>query len=311
VTGLTDRCSHRSEAAHEPLAGTASTIRRWLLIEHAGPWGRDGLLDARLPEGLGLALRDLGRRTRCRVLLIRRPTRSDGSGTACFAVDTAEAWIGARTLERVDDAAELDPRDRSAFPLSIRGPVAVVCTHGRRDVCCAERGRPLAAAAALEHPGSVWESTHVGGDRFAGNLVAFPHGLVFGRVEPARGAEVVGACAQGRIVLDRYRGRTSHPMPAQAAEVALRTRSGLDRIDDVRLVAVERTGDVATVRLASPGAEALVKVVRNELPPMRLTCASGSEEAAATWTVESIEVDAPDPSFAQSPSSQRGTSSSS
>lgn len=304
MTGFGDRCSRRSEAADEPLAGTASTIRRWLLLEHAGPWGRDGLLDARLPDGLGLALRDLGRRSRSRVLLIRRPARAEGSGTACFAIDTAEAWIGARTLERLDDAVQLDPGDRSAFPHAVREPVAVVCTHGRRDVCCAERGRPLAAAAALEHSTSVWESTHVGGDRFAGNLVAFPHGLVFGRVEPERGAEVVAAYAQGRIVLDRYRGRTSHPMPAQAAEVALRVRSGLDHIDDVRLLAVERAGDVATVRLALPAAEALVRVVRNELSPMRLTCASGSEEAAATWTAESIELDARESPF------QRGTSSS-
>lgn len=293
MTELDDRCSLRSEAADEPLAGTASTIGRWLLVEHAGPWGRDGLLDARLPHGVGRSLRDLGRRTRSRVLLVRRPTRSNGSGMACFAVDTAEAWIGARTLERIDDAADLDPRDRAAFPHTVQGPVAVVCTHGRRDVCCAERGRPLAAAAALEHPGVVWESTHVGGDRFAGNLVMFPHGLVFGRVEPGRGGEVVAAYTEGRIVLDRYRGRTSHPMPAQAAEVALRLRLALDRIDDVQLLAVERSGDVATVRLAVQGGEALVKVSRSSLPPMRLTCASSSEEAAATWSVDRIEAAGP------------------
>lgn len=293
MTELDDRCSFRSEAAAEPLAGTASTIRRWLLVEHAGPWGRDGLLDARLPDGVGRSLRDLGRRTRSRVLLVRRPMRSHGSGTACFAVDTAEAWIGARTLERIDDAADLDPRDRAAFQHTVHGPVAVVCTHGRRDVCCAARGRPLAAAAALEHPEAVWESTHVGGDRFAGNLIVFPHGLVFGRVEPGRGAEVVAAYAEGRIVLDRYRGRTSHPMPAQAAEIAVRLRSALDRIDDVRLLAVARRGEVATVRLAVDGGEALVKVSRSSLPPMRLTCGSSSEEAAATWTVDRIDADEP------------------
>ena len=291
MTEVHERCSLRSEGADEPLAGTASTIRRWLLIEHAGPWGRDGLLDARLPLGVGLSLRDLGRRTRSRVLLIRRPTRSHGSATACFAVDTTEAWIGARTLRRIDEAADLDPRDRTAFPLPVHEPVVVVCTHGRRDVCCAERGRPLAAAAAIEHPEAVWESTHVGGDRFAGNLVVFPHGLVFGRVEPGRGAEVVTAYTEGRIVLDRYRGRTSHPMPAQTAEVAVRMREGLDGIDDVRLLKVEREGDVATVRLAVQGEVALVTVSRSSLPPMRLTCASSSEEAAVTWTVDRIDAD--------------------
>ena len=40
----------------EPLAGTATHVRTWLLLEHSGPWGNDALLDARLPDGLGPAL---------------------------------------------------------------------------------------------------------------------------------------------------------------------------------------------------------------------------------------------------------------
>lgn len=304
MSAFVDRCSLRSEAADEPLAGTASTIRRWLLVEHSGPWGRDGLIDARLPEGLGLALLATSRRTSARVLLIRRPARARGSaGTACFAVDTTEPWIGARTLERVDEAAKLDPAARQDFPSMVREPVVVVCTHGRRDVCCAERGRPLAAAAASEHPAVVWESTHVGGDRFAANLIAFPHGLVFGRVEPRRGAEIVSAYTRGRIVLDLYRGRTSHPMPVQAAEIALRTHMSLDRIDEVALLAHHRSGDVATVRLALPGAIARVRVGRSVLAPMRLTCASRADEPPTTWAVESIEVET------NGPPPQRRTSS--
>ncbi|HVF07448.1 MAG TPA: hypothetical protein VNC60_02630, partial [Actinomycetota bacterium] len=139
------------------------------------------------------------------------------------------------------------------------------------------------------HSGGVWESPHVGGDRFAANMVAFPHGLVFGRVEPELGAEVVGAYAQGRIVLDHYRGRTSHPVHVQAAEIAVRRREGVDRIDDVRLIDAHRVGDLATARFASPGAESLVRLARRRLPPMRLTCGSSSDEAAVTWVAESIE----------------------
>ena len=305
MTDVADRCSIRSEAAHESLAGTASTIRRWLLVEHPGPWGRDGLVDARLPDGLGLALRELGRRTPCRPLLIRRPVAEPAAAgsIACFAVDSRDAWIGSRTLDRLEDAADLDPADRSAFQRAVDGPVAVVCTHGRRDVCCAERGRPLAAATAVEHPAAVWESTHVGGDRFAGNLIVFPHGLVFGRVEPERGAGIVSAYAARRIELDRYRGRTSHPFPAQAAEVALRLRTGLDRIEDVRVRAVRRHGDVAWVRLEVPDGDAIVTMLRRNLPPMRLTCSSRSAEMAVTWIAESIEIE-PRPN-------QRGASSSS
>ena len=144
-----DRCSLRSLAVDELLAGTASTIRHWLLIEHAGPWGRDGLLDARLPDGLGRELRTLEGRTGARVLLIRKPHRVpeyDDGTVLCFAADTGDAWLGFTAVGTIEDALELDPRDRSSFAGS-PDPLFVVCTHGRRDPCCAERGRPLVEAA--------------------------------------------------------------------------------------------------------------------------------------------------------------------
>jgi hypothetical protein len=285
-----DRCSLRSEGADEPLAGTASTIRRWMLVEHPGPWGRDGLLDARLPDGLGRRLRASERRSRARVLLIRRPVRPLGAGSACFAVDTALGWVGSTTVESIEDAADLDPTDPGLFPQAVEHAVAVVCTHGRRDPCCAERGRPLAAAAAARFPNEVWESTHVGGDRFAGNMVVFPYGLVFGRVEPAEGAAILEAVADGRVLLDRYRGRTSMPMPSQAAERALRVDRGLDGLDDVRHLGTEHRGGHASVRLGTRSGEALVRLTRVEMAPMRLTCASTLDEAAASWRVDSIEL---------------------
>lgn len=287
--GRDDRCSLRSEAVREPLAGTASTRRRWFLVEHGGPWGHD-LLDARLPEGVGPALRDVERRTGCRVLLIRRPSREPSAGATCFAVDTAEAWIGRAVVDDVTAAATLDPGDRHAFPERVEGPVAVVCTHGRRDTCCAERGRPLAAALAAADPLAVWESSHMGGDRFAANLLVFPWGLMFGHVEPDRGPSVLRACAEGRIVLERFRGRTSDPMAVQAADAAVRDRLGLDRVADVAPLAFDRAGARAVVRLAVPGGQALVQLERHELPPMRLTCSASREEPPAVWAAVSVEL---------------------
>jgi hypothetical protein len=49
-------------------------------------------------------------------------------------------------------------------------------------VCCARLGVPLAQALAARHPGPVWETTPVGGHRFAANLVLLPHGLYYGPV---------------------------------------------------------------------------------------------------------------------------------
>ncbi|MCD6022260.1 MAG: uncharacterized protein K0R20_1970 [Actinomycetia bacterium] len=296
MPALDDRCSLRSLAAREPLAGTASTIQRWLLIEHPGPWGRDGLLDARLPAGLGRELRDLEHRTGARVLLIRKPDRSPQYGDdnlICFAVDTGDAWLGSAVVDRIEDAAHLDPRERASFAGDGAGaPLFVVCTHGRRDPCCAERGRPLAEAAAAAGREVVWESTHVGGDRFAGNLVAFPHGLYFGRVEPEEAADLMRAYREGTIApLHRYRGRSSNAFHVQAAERAVRDHLGLDRIDDVVRVCDTRRGDRAEVGCDTPLGHFVVHLERMSGPPMRLTCHSSAEEAAVAWRVLAIERD--------------------
>jgi hypothetical protein len=293
-----DRCSLRSRAADEPLAGTASTIRRWLLVEHAGPWGRDGLLDARLPDGLGRELRGLERRTGARILLVRRTGSTPVGGVVCVAVDTAEAQMGRTRVDRIEDVLHLDPRrvdPRGPARFEpIAGPLFVVCTHGRRDVCCAERGRPLQRAVASVFPDAAWESTHVGGDRFAGNLVTFPHGLYFGRVEPHEGPGIAHAYHEGRIGrLDRYRGRSSHPFRVQAAEVALREQLGLDGIDAARLEGKRRDGDRAEIAFATPSGRYLVRLERTLGPPMRLTCQSEREETPRIWRALEIVPAAP------------------
>lgn len=288
---LDDRCSLRSLAADEPLSGTASTIRRWLLLEHQGPWGRD-LLGARLPDGLGRSLLALERRTGARVLLIRRTDRStahaDGRVT-CVAVDTRDAWHGSRVLARIEDAAELDPGRRTLFSDVEVAPLFVICTHGRRDPCCAERGRPLADVAASIAPEVTWESTHVGGDRFAGNVVAFPHGLYFGRVRPSELADLFRAYADGSIEpLARYRGRSSHPIDVQTAEIALRARLGLDRIGDVVPIERSRARGRASVTFTTPSGGWTVALERVVGEPMRLTCHSEREEVRWTWRAVEI-----------------------
>lgn len=287
-----DRCSLRSLAADEPLAGTASTIRHWLLIEHAGPWGRDGLLDARLPDGLGRELRILEGRTGARVLLIRKPHRVpeyDDGTVLCFAADAADAWLGFTAVGTIEDALELDPRDRSSFAGSPH-PLFVVCTHGRRDPCCAERGRPLVERLAASFPDLTWESTHVGGDRFAGNLVAFPHGLYHGRVEPDEGPEIARGYGEGRIArLDRYRGRSSDPVHVQAAEYALRGHLGLDRVDAITAKRSDRRGDLAEVVFATVNGPHRVRLERTLGAPMRLTCHASHEDAPPVWRVLEIE----------------------
>ena len=70
----------------------------------------------------------------------------------------------------------------------------------------AGRSRPALAAA---HPEETWEVSHIGGDRFAGNLLVLPHGLYYGRLDPATAlARRRRPRSPASLDLDHLRGRS-------------------------------------------------------------------------------------------------------
>nr|WP_275940907.1 sucrase ferredoxin [Nocardioides zeae] len=116
------------------------------------------------------------------------------------------------------------------------GPLWLVCTNGRRDVCCAELGRPVAAALAERWPEATWETTHLGGHRFSATLLALPAGVALGRLDPVTALAACAELAEGRIPLDVARGRVGVPATVQAAELVLRRRLGVRGVDEVAVV---------------------------------------------------------------------------
>ena len=124
------------------------------------------------------------------------------------------------------------------------------------------------------YPEQTWEVSHIGGDRFAGNLVVLPEGLYYGRLDPRRAIAVAGAHLAGELDLDHLRGRSSYPMAVQAAEHHLRRQVGATRIDDVELVRRAGDGDVTVATFEVAGATYAVRV-RTLVDPAsatRLTC---------------------------------------
>jgi hypothetical protein len=263
LTGTAERCSARSLALEEPQVGTASTVRNWILLEQAGPWGTHALTESRLPPELGEELRRRSHEFGVRVVLIRRHGRSTTPGAQSFVCHSGPdaPWLELARLERPSRVLDLDfGRLAQGRPLGlepVEGPLFVVCTHGRRDPCCAERGRPLAAALAPSFGERVWESSHIGGDRFAGNLVCFPHGAYFGRVAARDALGVAGAYQEGRIDLPHYRGRSCYEFAVQAAEIFLRNETGRLGIDELRLVGRGWRDGVVTARFSTPSDETL------------------------------------------------------
>lgn len=174
-----------------------------------------------------------------------------------------------------EDPAELcdidvDAISRGEVPdwTRVEGPLFGVCTHGRHDACCAERGRPVAAALTASHPEETWEVSHVGGDRFAANMVALPEGLYYGRMEPGVATEVAERHLRGQIDLTRLRGCAAFPMSVQYAEIALRRHLEEERLDAVRLV--RRQGQTSV--FAREGVQWAVTVRRSTGAEAQLTC---------------------------------------
>lgn len=232
-------------------AGTAAFMRSWLLIEQPGPWDADAL-ERTLAEVFPPAQLERLERLRLtagfRPLLIRRPGRHHrDSLPATRTVLVGGGAPGRRWLERLEirDLEELAALDldavaagRGGFGTPVAGPVFVVCTHGTKDMCCALLGRPVVAALDSNHPGRVWETSHVGGDRWAGNLLVVPDGYLHGQLNPDEASRVAKAALHGEVDPERLRGRTAAASAwSQYAEIAIRRhlaeRGGPRGLDDV------------------------------------------------------------------------------
>jgi hypothetical protein len=249
------RCSDSSRAAAEPLAGSATSAHRWLLVEFGGRWGRDAK-ETELPSELKALIDGFDGRAQ----LIRRPDRRDGE-PVLFVAESDHA--GGKLWRANVSAGALELDDE------IRAPLVLVCCHGRRDACCARLGTPV-FEALHEHvaDASVWQTSHVGGHRFAANVLVLPAGILLGRVTAAAAAHVAAELLAGRIPLQHYRGRTLDSPEAQAAEAAVRTRLGLAAVDDVVVV----SASAGHVRLATPTGDVEARVEVEEGPPVVESC---------------------------------------
>ena len=289
------RCSGASLLRDEPLAGSATHVRGFLLLEHTGPWGQSALLDARLPDGLGETLRRTAQEQRIKVLLVRRHrARRDPARLTVLAAHAAEsgARLEAGTVSDLRDVLDLDLSGlASGRPTGLPASddhVFAVCTNGRHDACCAELGRPIASALSRAHPDQTWEVSHIGGDRFAANVLVLPRGLYYGRLDAPSAIAVAGSHLTGHLDLDHLRGSTTVTMPVQAAEVALRRQLAETRIDAVRLVARSAADGVTRARFGVGAASYDVEVRTTAGPPARLTCQALRDNPTPVHEVLSI-----------------------
>jgi hypothetical protein len=302
VHAVTDTCAQSSRARPEALIGTAPVATGWVLVEQPGPWGPKALHGSGLDPTLGRRLASAVADVPVRVQLVRRPSGAwSRPGRRSVVLNHAGRTPWTEVLELSDDALleTLDPTlTLAATPPGIGaphdGPLLLVCTHGRRDRCCATLGRPVADTLAAMYPHATWEVSHVGGHRFAGNLVVLPEGLVYGGLGVAEAVRVVDLHRVGRVERSLLRGRSALSRPAQTAELAV-----LDRLDDDHLGAARveelETGPDGTHRAVvttAGGVRYHVEVVRQPTgDPFLLSCDATEPEDPGVHRVRTLTPD--------------------
>jgi hypothetical protein len=294
-------CSVLGDALAEPAYGTASVAVGWVALEQPGPWGRDAALESHLDPAVGRELSTRLKSAGGRLVLVRRTGQHaddhHGRPRTVFVASCAieRPWL---LTGEVDDPAALLSLDVDALlrgdmeatRRSVPGltptdqPVFLLCTNGRRDVCCAVRGRPVAYAASAARPGQVWETSHTGGHRFAPTGVLLPTGGTFARLEAGDVVDALDAAAASEVPVKLLgprhdRGRSALSREQQAAESAVRAAVHEVRLGAVRVVE-ERAGldGAGTVTVETPAGRwyADVRPTRRE-PDRRVSCGKPAE----------------------------------
>ncbi|MEO6295288.1 MAG: sucrase ferredoxin [Candidatus Limnocylindria bacterium] len=283
------RCSTLAEQLDEPMIGSVDHRLRWLLVEDRSAWGRDAVQDLFGPDVVARA-----KELRLRILLVRRQ-EGDPAADAIRRAILVDTVSGAMAIRTITDPAELSVERAATLPVAEFGapmsdPMFLVCTNGKRDACCALRGRALIGALGVDHAERVWECTHLGGHRFAANLVCLPHGIVYGHVDADDGPRLADAYLDGRLDPLLLRGRSAWPAPAQVAEQALRGFLGLDGIEDLTLLEADIDGSRADVTLATLDGVAHRVELRafRSTPPRPISCRADELEEPLHWQVVEV-----------------------
>ncbi len=254
-------CSAAWDASPDPVWGTASTARFWVAMEQRGPWGARAFTASQLDPRDGAALEQRAAEAGGRALLIRDAGRERHGSARGYArmvyvaggMPQGRPWLLCGEHDDPAVVADLPFIQIAAGDAAVvlaaapwlrpaREAAGLVCTNGKRDVCCALRGRALVRDLAGDLPGRVWECTHTGGHRFAPTGVLLPLGITLGRVADAgafaaalgesapAGGFAAGTIPAGLATGRHLRGLAHLPPAHQAADAYVREHHGVSEV---------------------------------------------------------------------------------
>lgn len=276
------------------MPGTADPVDVWLLLEYRSAWRAKTVIDNDLSADVAhwfASLPDVlaAEGLKARPQFIRQPELE--SRLLRLMVACADGLFeftapGYDELRRVDVANVVANPDDYAERRIVE-PRYLVCTNGQRDLCCARFGLPIYHTLRERFGARVWQTTHLGGHRFAPNLLVLPQSALYGRVNDETLDDLLSDTEAGVLHAPLLRGRHGYAQPAQVAEAHLLEHFGgswlLDDIaasDEGWKVSFTRGADTAQLHIAQP-----------EEPEMILkSCADDQAKPVRPYRIESCSI---------------------
>jgi hypothetical protein len=272
-------CSELSQELDEPLFGTAVNADVWFLLEVNQPWLAKATTENKLSNDLRQWLGGLveaGEKSRLQFIRHAAEHRSE---RLAFFVALADETSPSLYKFEVDtheelfdlNVAAITRGDEDYHAFRSQDPLFLVCTNGKRDRCCARFGASLYRNLLNRVGPAAWQTTHLGGHRFAATATVMPNGVNYGRLQAGDVGRMVEAQARGSIILEKLRGRHCFDPIVQTAEYFLRRET-----DDHQLLSYRHKGttvegeDISKVQFTSLNGEIHRIVLQQHSQPLEL-----------------------------------------
>lgn len=284
-------CSAASRYAKEMLPGTASNYASFILVEYNEPFPSK-VAHAKLDDEWREKMNKLAKEKKGKLVLIRNTSTNTKERKIifvdclrkryCVYVSAFDAYTDCDLESYINDE-KTEWKTDDFF---------IVCTNGKKDKCCAKFGFPVYKfMEGMINSGDVWECTHIGGDRFAANLVYLPYGIYYGRVTVEDIPDIVDACTDNKIHENNYRGISRLSFLKQSVEYYLRKKCNDMNIHfPVRFISQKRDNEDFLFQTETKHGNYEVSVSKQViLYPHLLTCTSKKRENVIKYLLNYIK----------------------
>lgn len=285
-------CSAASRYFKEQLNGTAANSAAFILIEYNNPFPQK-IIEANIDKEWFKKIQQVAKTYKGKVLLVRNKTTNANSCKITFIDCNRYSYFTISTTTEAYISIDLASHISSPETVWLNDPFFLVCTNGKKDKCCSKFGLPVFKFfESFNTDVPVWESSHVGGDRFAANVIAMPYGIYYGHVAVEDVGHILVRTLLKKIYKNNYRGLSRRSFFEQSIECYIRDFLRNYDIDfDIHIHLIEHLDDSYKVEIKTINQSSFImELVKEIIPyPHLLTCHAKKPENISKFKLKKLQ----------------------